>query len=304
MFSYLIDKISNTKFETTPFKHLEINNFFKEEHFNEIINQKEINFPKFKDDNDLITYLENNNYQSIEFPGCITSAKDYIKWHKNKLGKILNVSSTEGFGMTYRLINPISKIIIDLNNFFKSYEFRDILSKKFNINLDEVTFDQGIQKYLDGYEISPHPDIRLKAVTFMININPEKKSEINNHHTHYMTIKKNYKYIQEYWEGNQDVDRCWLPWDWCETFKEQKLNNSIVIFAPNNESFHAVKANYNHLLYQRTQMYGNFWWKNNLEKILNIKSQPKWENFIIKQINQKPKEKLLTKIYNKIKKKI
>jgi len=37
MFSYLIDKISNTKFETTPFKHLEINNFFKEEHFNEII---------------------------------------------------------------------------------------------------------------------------------------------------------------------------------------------------------------------------------------------------------------------------
>ena len=39
--------------------------------------------------------------------------------------------------------------------------------KKFNINTDSYRSDIGIQKFLDGYEISPHPDIRSKAITFM-----------------------------------------------------------------------------------------------------------------------------------------
>ena len=304
MFEYLSKKILTTDFKYEPFKHLEINNVFEQNDFENIINQEDIKFPKFESDEELIKYLENSNYKAIEFPGCITSSQDYIKWHKNKSGKVYNVNSTEGFGMTYRLKNTNSEILNNLINFFESENFKNVIAEKFSINLKNVTFDQGIQKYLDGYEISPHPDIRLKALTFMININPDKDSEKSTHHTHYMKLKKEYKYVQEYWKGNEKADRCWVPWNWCETVKQQSKNNSIVIFSPNNDTMHAVKTNYLHLNYQRTQMYGNYWWKKDLAKIKEIKAQPKWENYIINQSNQSPKEKITKIISGKLKKMI
>lgn len=167
-----------------------------------------------------------------------------------------------------------------------SKKFQLQLSKKFNIKTNQVTFDQGIQKYLDGYEISPHPDLRNKALTFMVNINPSNDSEMKNHHTHYMKFKDKYQYVQNFWENNKDKDRCWVPWEWCTTVKAQTKNNSIVIFAPDNNTIHAVRAKYNHLIYQRTQLYGNLWFKKSLKKISIIKSQPEWEQFVIKNKTQ------------------
>ena len=72
-----------------------------------------------------------------------------------------------------------------VQEFISGVAFNETIANKFNIKLEECKFDGGIQKYLDGYEISPHPDIRSKAATFMININPNKESERMNHHTHY-----------------------------------------------------------------------------------------------------------------------
>ena len=301
MFDYLCEKITNADFQYKPFKHIEINNFFTNTDFKNIIEDNQINFPKFESDEKLINFLENENYKSIQFPGCITNSKDYINWHTNKKGINYNVNTTEGFGMTYRLMKPNSVILNNLINFFDSNIFKKAIADKFSINLQDVTFDQGIQKYLDGYEISPHPDIRLKALTYMININPNKDSENLVHHTHYMKFKKEFKYVEEYWKGNNKSDRCWVPWSWCETEKIQKINNSMVIFAPDNNTLHAVKTNYSHLDYQRTQIYGNFWWNKSLDKIQQIKSQPKWENYVINQSKQKPREKIITKISNKLK---
>ena len=121
--------------------------------------------------------------------------------------------------------------------------------------------DGGIQKYLDGYEISPHPDTRKKAATFMVNINPSIESEENNHHTHYLKLKRSYAYVDEFWGGNENIDRAWVPWTWAETIKQQRKNNSIVLFSPSNDTLHGVKASYNHLETQRTQLYGNLWYK-------------------------------------------
>ena len=45
----------------------------------------------------------------------------------------------------------------------------------------------------------------------MININPNPKSEEESHHTHYMTLKRQYEYVSSYWQGNPEVDRSWLP---------------------------------------------------------------------------------------------
>ena len=50
------------------------------------------------------------------------------------------------------------------------------------------------------------------------------------------------------------MDRCWVPWHWCETIKKQTDNNSVVIFAPDDDTIHAVNTDYQHLDYQRTQI--------------------------------------------------
>ena len=159
-------------------------------------------------------------------------------------------------------MKPNTKILIDLKNFIESKEFNLVLAEKFNLDLEQCSIDTGIQKYLDGYEISPHPDLRKKALTFMININTSEQAFKESYHTHYLEFKINKNYVKEYWKGNPYAERCWIPWDWCVTKKQQKNNNSIVIFSPSFDTLHAIKANYSHLKNQRTQIYGNLWYKN------------------------------------------
>jgi hypothetical protein len=117
---------------------------------------------------------------------------------------------------------------------------------------------------LDEYEISPHPDLRKKALTYMLNINPSSSAKAADHHTQYLRLSPERMYVQEYRRGNPTVERCWVPWDWCVKEKEQREDNSIVIFAPSFDTLHAVKARYNHFEYQRTQVYGNLWHKEGL----------------------------------------
>ena len=38
---------------------------------------------------------------------------------------------------------------------------------------------------------------------------------------------------------------------------QQSINNSIVLFAPNIDTLHAIKMQYDHNKFQRTQLYGN-----------------------------------------------
>jgi hypothetical protein len=93
--------------------------------------------------------------------------------------------------------------------------------------------------------------------------------------------------VQAYWEGNQSANRCWVPWDWCETVKVQKENNSIVIFSPNDTTMHGVRARYDHLASQRTQLYGNLWYKD-----LDVQDGPEWEDLVL-QRKQRAREKAL-----------
>ena len=261
-FGYILKKIKDSDFSLEPFKHVYIENFFSDTHFKEILNSNEIESPKATNDSELIKGLINKGFNPIEFPGCITDINKYIDWHQN--GKQIKThSACEGFGMVFRLYNIKSKILSDLNEFLKSEDFNKAIAEKFEIDYAESVIDGGIQKYLDGYEISPHPDIRRKAATYMVNINPSSESENMNHHTHYLKFKKSYSYIEEFWSGNKKIDRAWVPWSWTESVKQQRKNNSIVIFSPSNDTIHAVKTDYNHLLTQRTQLYGNIWYKKN-----------------------------------------
>ncbi len=277
-FKYLIDRINKAKIINHPYNHIILENFFSESHFNEILSSPEIISPKVNSDLDLINSLEDNGFKSINFPGSVTDKDNYIDWHSNKkkqnTEKKLN-SSTEGFGYVLRLYEENSPILKELKSFFSSTLFLEAIKSRFEINTS-VIYDGGIQKYLDGYEISPHPDIRKKAATWMVNINPSNNSENFDMHTLYMKFRSEREYVLKFWENNPDIERAWVPWDWAETVFQQKSNNSIVIFSPNDKTLHAVKANYNHLLTQRTQIYGNLWFPDS-----NTKYGVKWENLDI-----------------------
>ena len=276
-FNYLIDKINATTIDHTPFAHIQINDLLTPEHFAQLIAAPEIAVQSPPSDAQLFDALFAAGYKVISFPGCITNHKTYIDWHRDKSANHRhNNTACEGFGITLRLMTPASGILHELDAFMASAPFQQALAAKFSIDLDAVYYDGGVQKYLDGYEISPHPDIRRKALTYMVNINPAPNSESVEHHTHYLKFRDEYAYVQHYWEGHPNEDRCWVPWEWCEVVRVQRENNSMVIFSPRNDTMHGVKANYDHFTNQRTQLYGNLWYRD-----APSLAMADWEDFVI-----------------------
>tara|TARA_Y100000389_G_scaffold31120_1_gene26344 strand:- start:16075 stop:17013 length:939 start_codon:yes stop_codon:yes gene_type:complete len=265
-FDYIAEKIENSSIDIQPFEHIYIKNLFKPDDFEEIVSSREISISNTVSDSDLFNRLFEEGYKIIKFPGCVADKDYYMQWHENKETDVINNDACDGFGMTLRLIKPSTDILVELNHFLNSEIFNQSLAKKFNIDFNLCDVDNGLQKYLDGYEISPHPDIRNKALTYMVNINP-KQSNDSEYHTKYLSFKSEYKYVQEFWKENKKIERSWVPWKWCDVQKEQRENNSIVVFSPNDISLHGIKANYNHHNGQRTQLYGNFWYKEQKELI-------------------------------------
>jgi hypothetical protein len=275
-FHYVLEKINDAPFLGDPFRHIYVEDLFTPEDFAEIVASHEVNVPRVEDDVELFLALHKRNFKEIKFPGTTTDVLQYIHWHKHqKKQQKVNGDTCEGFGVTLRLQETSEgSILRELSDFFGSLEFWNAVSQKFGLKFDATTADVGLQKYLDGYEISPHPDIRKKALTFMINLNPAAESEKIAYHTDYLSFKPERDYIREYWTNTPKMDRCWVPWDWCTSHKHQTKNNSIVLFSPANDTLHAVKASYDHLTTQRTQYYGNLWYKN---VHVDTKKQPSWQ---------------------------
>lgn len=296
-FNYLLEKISKAQFKQKPYQHLYIENFFSLDDFNEIVGCDEIKINDKKNDQQLFADVFRSGYKIVNFPGCITDLDEYINWRNTKKTSVEFNPACEGFGVTMRLFDIGSKVIQDLNNFLLSDDFNETLKKKFNLK-KEYTVDCGIQKYLDGYEISPHCDVRKKALTYMININPHINSEENEHHTHYLTFKKKYSFLENFWSSCDNIERSWIPWEWAQTEFKQSKNNSIIIFSPSNNTLHAVKAKYDHLKYQRTQCYGNLWVSNYKDELTNYQWQD-YDKFINGRIVKEEKN-LIKRLYNKI----
>jgi hypothetical protein len=267
-FDYILDKVRAAPFEVEPFRHIHIEGLFTEDHFEQIINAAEVNVSPVDSDEGLIAALHERNFKEIEFPGTTTDLASYLNWRRDSRNqKVLNQATCEGFGVAMRLqATRKGAILDDAVSFFRSDRFWTVMSEKFDLDYALVWPDMGLQKYLDGYEISPHPDVRLKALTFMININPAGDSGSISYHTRYMTFKPERAYIHDFWSREATAERCWVPWDWCETKKTQPTNNSMVMFSPSNDSLHAIKASYDHLVTQRTQFYGNLWYKTSSTK--------------------------------------
>ena len=162
--------------------------------------------------------------------------------------KYLSNDPVENIGITFRLHSYKNRIIKELIEFMNSNKFHETLKEKFYIK-EETTIISAIQKNLTGYEISPHPDIRQKCLTYLLNINNNTEIQNLDCNTHLMEFKDEYKHIQEYWRKNKGVNRCWVPWEWCNTIKTINENNSMVMFHPDNNppTLHAIRLKYNHL---------------------------------------------------------
>lgn len=287
MFDYIIEKIENAEFVETPFRHLYLDDLFSPEDFAEITLAPEVCIPPKRDDADLFDALFSSGYKIVNFPGCVTNQKKYIAWHEGRNNSPDTPSLCEGFGITLRLEEPKTDILLKIKTFLSSDKFNNAIANKFGIPLAETFLDNGIQKYLDGYEISPHPDNRKKALTFMVNINPDPGSERHEHHTHYLTLKPEYQYVSSFWRDNSDCETCWIPWDWCETASLQSKNNSMVIFSPSFDTLHGVRARYDHLVGQRTQLYGNLWFSEDQE-LLRVE----WQDLDVRSTAKNKKVKL------------
>ena len=186
MFDYLAEKINDAEIKKEPFSHIYIENFFSNDDFQKIIKSTEINLNNLNSTRDLYKRLIKLGYKAIDFPGCTKNIEEYLNWEKG--GYFHNVDTTEGFGMVFRLEDQKSIFLSELKKFLDSKTIKNLFCRKFDLSTDNVYLDSGIQKYLNGYEISPHPDLRSKALTYMININPNLNSESNYFHTHYRFI--------------------------------------------------------------------------------------------------------------------
>jgi hypothetical protein len=276
-FDYLLERIHSADFEQDPYPHLYINNFLSEVDFAAVNSAPDIRLPPATDIHQLFESLESSGFDPIGFPGCTNSKAEYIRWLEQSRKSHKVHPACEAQGMAFRLARPSDETVRALDDFFKSPVLVDALRRKFALT-GETTVDAGVHKYLHGYEISPHPDIRRKALTWMLNVNPAPDSENLDIHTHYMILRPERSFVSEFWKANPSVETCWVPWEWCTTAKRQRENNSIVFFAPSHETFHAIRAHYDHLVTQRTQFYGNLWYAgSDLPKLLPV--TPRYDDY-------------------------
>ena len=266
-YRYLLDRIRTAEFELDPFPHLYLCDFLNHDDFAEVSKAEEVQLEVATGVERLFSLLEEAGYQPIQFPGCTESKSAYLKALKSSTRIRRTHSACEGKGMALRLHGPKNETVRSLADFFSSPELHELLKEKFGITRRTI-FEGGLHKYLHGYEISPHPDIRKKALTWMLNVNPAYESDSLNIHTHYLKMKPERAFITELWKHNPTLETCWVPWDWCTTAKRQVENNSIVFFSPRWDTIHAVKADYDHLSTQRTQFYGNLWFESDEPQLL------------------------------------
>tara|TARA_R100001591_G_scaffold67014_1_gene76245 strand:- start:329 stop:1195 length:867 start_codon:yes stop_codon:yes gene_type:complete len=257
-FKYISEKILDSNIEEYPFKHVVIEDLLSKEHLDMILNDSQIHFDEVENTKELIETLFKKNYAVQTFPGCIVNPSEYIERYEKKdfpigKGKDLPI---EAFGMTFRLTQYNNPLIKELVEYMNGMEFKDALVRKFDLKF-ETNIVTAIQKNLSHYEISPHPDVREKGLTYLLNINKDSSIDDEPVHTHLLKFKKEWEFIYDYWKTNLSENRCWVPWDWCDTAKMTNKNNSIVIFSPDVDTLHGVKLNYDHTKFQRTQLYGN-----------------------------------------------
>lgn len=270
-FGYISQKILDAETSLDPFKHILIENFLSDDHFDAIISDQQVHFREASSTKDLINLLSSNHYKVQNFPGCTNNINEYLSLYESRaIPSGRKGQPVEGYGITFRLSKYNNPFIENLVKYLNGEEFKSALETKFNITVP-TNIITAIQKNLSHYEISPHPDIREKALTYLLNINKDSTVDNEPVHTHLLRFKEDWAFVPEFWKNNLQKNRTWVPWDWCETRVITNKNNSIVLFAPSDDTLHAVKMKYDHTKFQRTQLYGNLMSTSAIAKSMNYR---------------------------------
>ena len=72
-YQYILEKILNSQIISTPFEHIEINNFLSENHLQLLLSDNQIHFEEMNTDIELYHKLLNNKYKIQSFPGCVNT---------------------------------------------------------------------------------------------------------------------------------------------------------------------------------------------------------------------------------------
>lgn len=254
---YIIDKIKKSEIIDRPFPHIIISNLLEENDLIDILNIINI-------DN---LHSIDKKYTKVQYPGAKNTNDDII-------------TRPTGTGCVYSLKQEYYKKV-KLNDILNSVEFKEALFNKLNIskNIDGWNVHQ-INKDLNGYEISPHPDITGKVITYQINLS--NTDELNNYDlsTKFHSIKS--EYLNNIDKLKIKKNRPWGKWEWFDEGKSIPYEkNTFMAFAPSDISYHSVKLqDYPQEKYQRTMLRGfiadnrllkkkpkHLWTSGNLENI-------------------------------------
>lgn len=243
-YRYLAKRIAAAQIIEEPFPHIEVRPFFLQEDFQYLIQY--VRIQQRQSTEDLIKELFERGYRVQEFPGCTENVPKY-------LNELRQRKPTEG--LAFRLWWPKDDRVRALIKYLQGDEFTKAMCDKFEVPMrDDFERLAAIQKYLTGYEISPHPDVRRKVMTWMVNINPHPQARAEDIHTSLMRLRPG---VTPDWVEDPSLQRDWLPWESAESVKTIVENNTLVMFPVSDHSLHAVKLDYDHLVFQRTQVYGN-----------------------------------------------
>ena len=232
--NYILKKIEDAVIIEKPFPHIIIPNLLEDDNLTNIIDNIEI---------DNLNEIE-KKYTKVHYPGA-----------KSTNEKLTNRPT--GIGLVYALKEEYSKNNIELNTILTSKDFKEVLFKKFKIptNIDGWNVFQ-INKDLNGYEISPHPDITGKVITYQINLSNMDTLDNYDLGTKLHRIKPEcLKYIKEI---SSIKKRPWGKWEWFdEGISIPYKQNTFMAFAPSDISYHSVKLeNYPQEKCQRTMLRG------------------------------------------------
>ena len=258
-FAYILEKISGAKIRPSPFPHIKVSDFLTPKHLRDIVTAPEIDIKDCEDVEDLKRRVESLGWKIQPFPGCTADWGDYVKERRGERSVAGNGTCTSR-GVAWRLSRP-SPTLSGLLAFMRSQRFHSCIRMKFGLR-NGTKILSAAQKYLTGYEISPHPDIRSKALTYLLNIFPDPDLEEADCLTQLCSLKSEHEHIALRWQSDPSSKRSWIPWDHCDVEDVIRENNTLLMFAPMSmpPSLHAVKLDYDDLKSQRTQVYGNLFY--------------------------------------------
>ena len=250
-FACVTEKIKAEPIAHEPFPHIYISEVFPSEYYEAILNR-------------IATV---GKFVPALYPGVAVDLK--AENFRDHGLTCQNLDEDEELSHLYKFLKSerFSRVLLDKFSASNSWGMRgsaipDDKHVYFANGRSDFTTVFDLHKDLPGYEISPHPDIPSKIVTFLFYLTrddrlrefgtllctPTPRAKLEGalgapHSRGYSLLERTVNSVMRspYGFGQRDG---WFPWDMFRIAKvAEALPNSLLVFAPNSDSYHAVRMN-------------------------------------------------------------